>query len=374
MSDIFCSAPWTSIFIDTNGSVTPCCASSMPWGNIRQQPLNEIINGKIHLEVKESLMNGQPHQHCRRCYELEKTCANSTRFWFNEFVPVQTPVLEDYKLQMIDIRWSNHCNLRCLYCNSNSSSSIAEFKKIKQKQSIRQWQQEILALIKENILTIREVYLLGGEPLLIKENLELLEYINDQHITLITNLSLDNSKNQIYKKLVSKPNVNWEISLEQVGKKFEYVRNNASWNQVIDNVIELKNLGKNISFNVLYCIYSSLDFYRVLHELKNYSAVMLNFIIEPDYLDVRHHCMDIKQIAISEIDKTLADADLLSWLGESNISNLTNFRQNLLENHEKDLSNKFLFYEKNNPGPLTFQELWPREWQLIQNNVQLNKK
>jgi len=346
----------------------------MPWGNIKNQPLNEIINGKIHLEVKESLMNGRPHRHCRQCYELEKTCSSSTRFWFNEFVPVQTPVLEDYTLQMIDIRWSNHCNLRCLYCNSNSSSSIAEFEKIKEKKSIRQWQQEILALIKENILTIREVYLLGGEPLLIKENLELLEYIHDQHITLITNLSLDNSKNQIYKKLLSKPNVNWEISLEQVGKKFEYVRNNASWDQVINNVIGLNNLDKNVSFHVLYCIYSSLDFYGILQELRKYSTVMLNFLIEPECLDVNHHCMDIKQIAIDEIDKTLADADLLSWLGEPNISNLTNYRQNLLASHKKDLSRNFILYEKNNPGPLTFQELWPKEWQLIQNNIQLNKK
>lgn len=365
MSDVFCSAPWNSLYIETTGVVKPCCASKVPYGNIHEQPIDEIINGPIHLEVKRSLLEGRPHRHCQSCYQAEKSYGDSTRYWFNQHLPVDTPEIEDFKLQMIDIRWSNNCNLKCLYCSETFSSSIAEFRKIDQKLSIRQWQDQVMQMIKNNIVHIKEVYLLGGEPLLIKENSELLDYLTDQRISVFTNLSLDNSKNPIYKKLLTKPNVSWEISLEQTGKKFEYVRNGASWDQVLKNYNDLKSQGKNVSFTMQYCIYSALDLHAVLTELKCHGTVVINLLLYPGYLALNGHCETIKKIAVSEIDRVISDANLIDWLGSDNLEKLLHIKTSIYDIKMPDQSKRFVDNEKNIPGPVSFSELWPEAWRAI---------
>jgi hypothetical protein len=368
MKDIFCTAPWTSLFIETNGEVKACCASKIPYGNINTTPLDKIINNPIHQDIKKSLLNQTPHTNCDYCYKMEQLSSHSTRSWFNEFTPVEVKNIEQFELQMIDIRWSNHCNLRCVYCRPMNSSKIAEFLGIKEKLSNRSWQEEILNLVKDNILTIKEVYMLGGEPLLIKENSQLLDLLTDQHITVITNLSLDNSKNEIYRKLLTKPNVNWEISLEQTGKKFEFVRNGANWDQILRNIRELEILDKRYSFAMQYCIYSALDLYSILQELRPMSTVVINSLITPECMNVENHCADIKRLALAELDCVFADAELVEYLREPNVVKLKEIYQNLNLVTSTTKSKEFVNYQTKNPGPLTFEQLWPDAWKIIQEN------
>ncbi len=387
--DIFCSAPWTSLFIDTNGEVKPCCASREPFGNIKNNTVAEIINGPKHLSVKQALLDGIKTKHCSYCYESEALSGDSTRSWFNNTTPVDNPQLKDYKLQMIDIRWSNFCNLRCLYCNPNSSSSIAEhwiqndFVFLKthniqfdrtNKQSVRAWQSEIMQLVKDNILTIKEVYLLGGEPLLIKENLELINLITDQKVTLITNLSLDNTNNKIYKQLLTKPNVHWSISLENIGDKFEFIRNNASWKQIIHNIEELKKLEKNYSFTMQYCMYSAFDLYETLQKLKQYGNVDINLLIQPGLLVVTKFGEEICNLCIAQIEKVLNDKEMVEWLNVNNTEFLIQTKTTLSDaNLVRDstlpnLNQGFIDMQELNPGPHKFEDLWPEVWEILQRN------
>lgn len=356
--------------MDTNGEVKPCCAARVPFGNIKDNSIKEIINGKLHLEVKQALLDGVKHSHCSYCYEAEAASGDSTRHWFNQYTPVDNPALADYTLQMIDIRWSNHCNLRCLYCNPRSSSRIAELFNIQEKLSVRQWQDEIMQMVRENILTIKHVYLLGGEPMLIKENLELLEMINDQEITLITNLALDNSANKIYAQLINKPNVIWSISLEHIGNKFEYIRNGANWNRVLENVNDLKHLRKNYYFTMQYCLYSALDLHEILTTLTNIANVSLNMLVAPGQLVVEYHCNKIRDIAITEINKVLSDTALCSKLHSDNIVMLQNIRQTIISSPPRSSSAAFIDYEQShNPGPHRFEDLWPEVWKILQEDA-----
>jgi organic radical activating enzyme len=300
---------------------------------------------------------------------MEQLSSHSTRKWFNESTPVEIKNIEQFELQMIDIRWSNHCNLRCLYCRPENSSKIAEFLGIKEKLSNRSCQEEILKLINDNILTIKEVYMLGGEPLLIKENSQLLDLLTDQHITVFTNLSLDYNKNEIFKKLLDKPNVNWEISLEHTGDKFEFIRNGASWYRVLQNINELKRLNKRYSFAMQYCIYSALDLYSILQELRLLGTVVINSLIIPESMNVENHCDGIKRLALSELDRILADDELVEYLKTPNINKLKEIHQNLnIKNPSTNKSAEFIYYQNRNPGPMTFEQLWPDAWQIIQEN------
>ena len=351
----------------------------MKFGNIQKNPIDTIINGPLHLEVKQALLDGVKHRHCSTCYELEDKVGNSTRTWFNKYTPIVAPAVTDFSLQMIDIRWSNNCNLRCLYCNAHSSSSIAEFQGISEKLSVRAWQDEIIQLVKDNILTIREVYMLGGEPLLIKENLALLDQITNQSITLFTNLSLNNSNNKIYKKLLTKSNVDWGISIEQTGKKFDYVRNNASWKLVQSNLVELNKQGNKCSLHLLYCLYSALDLYDTIAELQKYGKISINLLTDNECLIVSTHSAEIRNLAIIQIDKVIADTIMFQLLDDTNQTILHSLRQSLqVESKfsplvqaviDKNKAMDFIKFQKRNPGPHQFEELWPDVWQLL--NIKL---
>jgi len=365
LNDVFCSAPWTSLFIDTNGDVKPCCASRYPLGNINKDPVDTILNGKTLLDVRQSLLDGVKSEHCQSCYENERLSGSSTRSYFNENAPVTDPRLNKFQLKQIDIRWSNHCNLRCLYCGPHSSSSIAEFRGIKQKLSNKQWQSLILDFIQDNTLTLEHVFLVGGEPLLMKENIDLLDIITDQHIEVITNLSVASENNLIFKKLLEKPDVHFNISLEQVEEKFEHVRDGASWNTVLNNIETLKKHNKTFSFHVLYCLYSALDFHSVLKTLTEMSDVVIDLLGGPEHLNVMNHCQKIKDLFLIELDKVLQDGDLCLKLDEIQINVIKNLHESLTKSPVMDVSKKFISKQERNPDPTGFQNLWPEIWQIM---------
>ena len=116
---------------------------------------------------------------------------------------------ENSLLQNLDIRWSNTCNLSCVYCDSYASSQWASLTKIPHKKiDYQNTLDSILEFINQNKKTLRQISLLGGEPLLQKENDSLLDVIDDSvTIYVITNLNVSLENNKIFQKLISKLNL-----------------------------------------------------------------------------------------------------------------------------------------------------------------------
>ncbi len=88
------------------------------------------------------------------------------------------------------MRWRNTCNLACVYCDSSLSSTWAK----ELNEPIRVDEQQ-LAKTKEYVLAnapnLKNVYLAGGEPLLMKENSELLDRLDPScTVRINTNLIL----------------------------------------------------------------------------------------------------------------------------------------------------------------------------------------
>ena len=91
---------------------------------------------------------------------------------------------------------------------------------------------------------LKTVFMVGGEPLLMKENADLLDFIPPHvKIDIISNFSTDVTKSKVFEKLLKRQKVNWHISMENVGERYEYVRQGSQWQMLIDN---LKILGKEV--------------------------------------------------------------------------------------------------------------------------------
>jgi radical SAM protein with 4Fe4S-binding SPASM domain len=61
-----CFDPWVYVEFHANGGVSPCCVRR-PIGNIRDQPLADILNGSRIRELRHALLSGEPDETCRDC-------------------------------------------------------------------------------------------------------------------------------------------------------------------------------------------------------------------------------------------------------------------------------------------------------------------
>lgn len=272
----FCYAPWTNIHINPQGVYKSCCAGKNEMGDLRYVPIKTVLNSRQLLDIKKSILENKEHANCEICIRQEQNTSVSERTWYEDISErkvIEIKNIEDQHIQNLDIRWSTTCNLSCVYCDMYASSQWAALKKQPvSKIDYSKTMPGILEFIESNRSTLKNLALLGGEPLLQKENELLLDVIDENvYINVITNLSVPLKNNKILKKLLEKNRVMWDISFETIGDRFNYIRHGSDWNLILENLNTLKELTKDrpehlIGITSQYSIYNALN----LIELHQY--------------------------------------------------------------------------------------------------------
>ena len=60
-----CSCPWDWVLVTADGEIRPCCYAKHEAGNLNEQSLEEIWNGRTMLEVRHFIEQNQLHSMCR---------------------------------------------------------------------------------------------------------------------------------------------------------------------------------------------------------------------------------------------------------------------------------------------------------------------
>lgn len=310
----FCYAPWTNIHINTQGYLKTCCAGTMSIGNLKTTPIDHILTNQKLIEIKQNIAQNQSHSNCKVCLELEQNSSSSERNWYSSFAENKTIDLSDINhshLQSLDIRWSNTCNLSCVYCDHSASSQWASLKKQHlERQDYENTLHGILNFINSNRDSLKNISLLGGEPLLQKENDFLLDVIDDKvFVYVITNLSVPLENNKIFKKIIQKNNVVWDISFETIGEKFEYVRHGAKWDLLLKNIKYLKECtkdkpGHGIGVTSQYSVYNALEMSDLYTKFLEYELPLMrwNELLYPNELRVSNLPQNYIAMAIKELE------------------------------------------------------------------------
>ena len=245
MSNFHCAAPWRGLHINPQGSVKTCCAGDPNMlGNLNSQTIEQILHGSAMQQVRQTLREGQPHaQYCHNCVQAERY-GRSERDWHNRINPgfdAEKTSDSDHHPVLIDIRWNTTCNFSCNYCNEHSSSQWAGLKQIPVQSGTRPYYEQVCDYIEQHRAHIKKVALIGGEPLLLKENERLLDALpNDCQVDVITNLGTALVSNGVFAKLQERKQVGWNISIDNIGNRFEYVRYGGNWNLITENIELLK--------------------------------------------------------------------------------------------------------------------------------------
>lgn len=295
----FCPVPWTGLMYNFDGTVKNCIRSAEPIGNINNHTIEEILDNDYM--IKADMRAEQKFDRCNPCYDLEQEKNNlniiSDRiFYLKELRGVDTTLYDttNFALHTVDVRWSNLCNFACIYCEPIFSSKWADELKIKIKTPTDVRREEFKNYIFKHVAQLKHVYMAGGEPLLMKENLEFLELLREKNpdVNLRINTNLSKVNTRIFDLICTFKNVHWTVSIETMEQQYEYIRYGGKWQDFIDNLTIINNLDHKISFNMLYFLLNYRSLFACIDFLKSMGFHNNSFIagalIDPNYLNVRH--------------------------------------------------------------------------------------
>ena len=343
----FCPVPWTGIMYNFDGSVKNCIRSAEPIGNIRDNDIEQILAQDY--EIKADMQAGQKFNRCNPCYDLEQKenkfdIISDRVFYLKELRDVDHTLYDttNFALHTVDIRWSNLCNFACVYCNPEFSSKWASERGITMLTPVDQQVEKFKQYIFERAPQLKHVYLAGGEPLLMKENLEFLELLKkaSPDVSLRINTNLSKVDTRIFELICEFKNVHWTVSVESTEQEFEYIRYGSVWQDFLDNLQIIKPLGHKISFNMLHFLLNYKSIFGCVDYLSSQGFHNNSFVIGaltgPAHLNIRH----LPENVLNSVKKILTDrlAKNPGYLLENGYQNML---KHLDQPFEKDLAGSF---------------------------------
>lgn len=360
--DTFCILPFTGIFLGPDGNIKPCCSNITSWGNLHKNDINSILQSNQARSLRNDIVQGKWNPSCKQCKNQEEQGIKSERTGSLDNIPSDID-MNFFNLERLDLRWSNTCNLACTYCYEYFSSKWAQIKGIKVNTLKDENENSLFLLIEQQLQSINSVLLLGGEPLLQKENIRLIDILGEHGISILTNLAVDLKTNQLAQKLIDRPNVSWSVSFETIGDRYEYVRHNASWKLFKENIEYLHSkVERKLEAHSLYSIYSAfnlVEFYE--------------FITENNFTEVHWHLLESSgassSASVINLNSTLKNKAILEieqcqamYPTAPGIDQLNEIK-NLFKKTTPDYSSEFIkeisLVEKQLSKEVLFRDLWP---------------
>lgn len=293
MTAIVCKYLEHGACINPDGSVKPCCRYS----DDSQYVSSPFKLNDLYSKAKENMAKGIWDKGCLSCYKEESTGNTSMRtnslktfdeiqhpqYKFIRGVRPSEPLIEG-ALTYLELTIGRYCNLKCRMCGPWLSTSWDE--DLKHSNSLvkrfygrfEDWTTDValpktidtmLNLSKDDCKHLNELKITGGEPFLSEYLAEFLQRLVDWGFAEKISLDIFTNTTFIPKKKYIKnfnkfKSVYLNMSIDDIGKRGEFIRKKSDWTKVEEAVawycklhIENKNIYVGVShtqqlYNVLY--------------------------------------------------------------------------------------------------------------------------
>lgn len=234
---IFCTAPFTTLRIESYSEqgviFKPGCVYSV---QSEIANLEEYINGSEMVNHKQNLLFGDtPNIGCRLCSDPEKMGLTSIR----KQLLTKPWASDQQSIKMLDVFFSNTCNLGCLMCGPEWSSFLADerFKigELTQRIKIKNNVDVILDTI-DKLSDLECVSFLGGEFFFFKDNDKIIEKIIERKLKCTITTNCTTATGVLYEKLKSINEVEFRFSVDGVGTVNDFIRYPSQWEQIENNI------------------------------------------------------------------------------------------------------------------------------------------
>lgn len=340
-----CMLPWISIETSPIGTARPCCMAHEEIVDtdgvkydLNKTDLSTIYKSKYMQDLRRDFRNGEKPATCQRCWDEESAGRDSKR------IHTRTRLKELYtqvdwqndnpdQLWFIDLKLGNICNLKCRICGSWSSSKWAEeelayMPELKNKKEhvaykwLRQgaWPRQTETFwdnLKSLLPSIKYFEFTGGEPWMIQEHFQLLEYAVAQgyskNIDIHYNTNATQTPDEYFDLWKEFGRVDIAFSIDNVGDRFEYERYGAKWdlaNTIIDSVhANAKSLYPNITTQLCFTINIQnvyyLDELLAWADTKGFGDIYFNMMHSPDHMSVQRMTATAKDLVLNKLKTTV---------------------------------------------------------------------
>ena len=270
-----CPLPFAGLYIEPSGDVKCCSISKQTLGNIHTTSIEDLVNGETVKNIRREMLEKKFPSNCNECYEKEKNFKSinfnqiSNRLYhIGKLGTSPVKLYEDennFELQQLDVRWRNTCNGACVYCGPELSSRWA-VELNDTKRMTKQALSDSIEYVYDHIGTVKTLYLCGGEPMMMKENVKLVKIIADTRpeLDIRINTNLSNLDNPVYETIKDLPNIHWILSAEASEHRFEYIRYPLRWTTFINNLQKIQKLPHKISINMSWNILNAFGIFEFI--------------------------------------------------------------------------------------------------------------
>tara|TARA_B100001142_G_scaffold294845_1_gene315335 strand:- start:429 stop:1979 length:1551 start_codon:yes stop_codon:yes gene_type:complete len=330
----FCGIPFTQLYNEIDGRYQACCfAEADKISTIKNTSLKDWMNKSAYMNVLREEMTTPGSdlkfvkKFCKRCVTDEEKYGRSRRtnclkihtnnsvFWDDiEHITDRFRKTGEYKLdrRVLEIQlkiYGSECNLDCFMClhaNSTTRMKVAESGvwnqkvwteenagiQIQESNELKSKYKLVGPKLKkvledntpgsiEQILELapytRSIKIIGGEPLIMKRQYEMLQALIDTGdskeiiIKFQTNMTkMARGKHNIFKFIPHFKLVTMVASVDGIGKTIEYMRRRTDWPELVDNIEQVKKYPNAVvDFNGLVSFLSVMRFYEVVDWCKD---------------------------------------------------------------------------------------------------------
>lgn len=384
----FCVVPFVHFSCKPDGSPRVCCFSQNSYvlnddgkrSHLSAQSINEIWHSKWMNSFRKKMLSDIPPPECKFCHNEEAAGKTSKRQSENrKYLETSQEIISCAKNQdgkinsppiYFDLRLGNLCNLKCRTCNPLFSSAWAKEVEAHPTNAVLQSYQSTLdqARLSESwhkspafweqfhsiAGSIEEIYLTGGEPMLIKEHFSLLKFFKEndyaKNIYLRYNTNLTLLPEEFLKLAPSFKKISLSCSIDALKEKNDWLRSPSKWSVIEENFNKTLLLPKNVNidinctvsiFNVLHFDELFLFFANISKDTGRKVEVYPDILHEPEFMQL-HLLPDGLKIKAKDKLSALLELNDLSSSAKKNILSLIklldvqNPDQNTLLDHLKN--------------------------------------
>ena len=271
------------VTIDPTSTVRPCCA----WQSKDKEPLMYFEdNWQKRHEDWGKRSETEWLDECAECKlseentDRDENSVLSLRQFYNE------QFKDTHGIKHWDLKINNTCNFACRMCHPGSSSKWANLLRDNPEEnwvaledqrlpSRGTWARKALEF-SHLMLDAQVIKFTGGEPFMIPQVKKIIKRLIEEGVSsnielhMITNGSYDMTDwNHFFEKVKI---VKINVSVEAIGKRYEYIRPGSSWSQTSENLVKfnkLKPSNTHVTVSVLPMIFNYNNMDEILDWCKN---------------------------------------------------------------------------------------------------------
>ncbi len=300
ISPSFCAAKWQQVTMHLQTGHTHSChhpqTHKVPLHELEKNP-SALHNTNFKKLQRKKMLDGVRPTECDYCWRIEDSGSVSDRVykssegWARSYIDTIKNMNWDYDVipSYVEVSFSSVCNFKCSYCSPQVSSKwMEEIEKFGPYPTSTnfgniEWlkQQDAMPiphkdenpyvdafwkwwpLVSQKLVHFR---ITGGEPLMTKDTLKILDYIIENphpnlHLSINSNMCVPES---LLEKFIEKVKIicsegkvkNFKIftSADTFGEQAEYIRHGLDYNKWISNIERILSDVPNCTFSLMSTI------------------------------------------------------------------------------------------------------------------------